>query len=50
MREWDAGICTIPVEYYRVLRVGETVKKGDARSLTYSYWEKEWGIHLGKRI
>jgi hypothetical protein len=38
LREWDAGICTIPVDQYRVLEVGETVKKGDARSLKFPYW------------
>lgn len=38
LREWDGGICTIPIEYYRILKVGETVKKGDARSLKKPYW------------
>ena len=38
LREWDAGICTIPIDQYRILKVGDTIKKGDARSLKYSYW------------
>ncbi|MBN1895941.1 hypothetical protein JW906_15760 [bacterium] len=38
LREWDGGICTIPIDHYRILKVGETVKKGDARSLTQPYW------------
>jgi hypothetical protein len=38
LREWDAGICTIPIDNYRILKVGETIKKGDARSLKQPYW------------
>jgi hypothetical protein len=38
LREWDAGLCTIPIDQYRVLKVGETIKKGDARSLKFPYW------------
>ena len=37
---WDQGLCTIPIDHYRVLNVGETVKKGDARSLKFSYWDE----------
>lgn len=40
LREWDAGICTIPIENYRILKVGETVKKGDARALKHPYFEQ----------
>ncbi|MEN8230919.1 MAG: hypothetical protein ABFS38_22375 [Bacteroidota bacterium] len=39
LREWDAGICTIPIENYRILKVGSTVNYGDARSVKYPYWE-----------
>ena len=38
LHEWDKGICTIPIENYRILKVGETIKKGDARSLKNPYW------------
>ena len=38
LREWDGGICTIPIENYRVLEIGETIKQGDARSLKHPYW------------
>jgi hypothetical protein len=38
LREWDAGICTISIKNYRVLKVGKTINKGDARSLKYPYW------------
>ncbi len=38
LHEWDKGICTIPIENYRILKVGETIKKGDARSLKKRYW------------
>lgn len=40
LREWDAGICTIPIDHYRILKVGTTIKKGDSRSLKYPYWEE----------
>lgn len=33
-----AGICTIPIDTYRILKIGETVKNGDARSLKQPYW------------
>lgn len=39
LREWDAGICTIPIDHYRVLKVGETIMMGDARSIKYPYWQ-----------
>ena len=33
IRGWDTGgIETIPLDHYRVLKVGETIKKGDARA------------------
>jgi len=31
LREWEGGINTIPYDHYRVLKIPETVKKGDAR-------------------
>ena len=31
LREWDGGINTIPYDHYRVLKLPETVKRGDAR-------------------
>jgi hypothetical protein len=31
LREWEGGINSIPYENYRVLKLPETVKKGDAR-------------------
>ncbi|MBN2093050.1 hypothetical protein JW964_25730 [candidate division KSB1 bacterium] len=38
LHEWDRGICTIPIDNYRFLKVGATIKKGDARSLKKPYW------------
>ncbi len=37
LREWDGGINNIPYKHFRVLKVGETIKRGDARSLKHSY-------------
>lgn len=31
LREWEAGINSIPYEHYRILKLPETTKKGDAR-------------------
>jgi len=31
LREWEGGINSIPLDHYSVLKVGKTVKKGDAR-------------------
>ena len=31
LREWEGGINSIPLDHYRILKVGETIKKGDAR-------------------
>jgi predicted glycoside hydrolase/deacetylase ChbG (UPF0249 family) len=31
VREWDGGINSIPLDHYRVLKVGETTKLGDHR-------------------
>ena len=31
LREWDGGINDIPLEHYRILKLPEKVKKGDAR-------------------
>jgi len=31
LRDWDGGINDIPLDHYRVLKLPETVKKGDAR-------------------
>lgn len=31
LREWDGGINTIPYEHYRILKLPETIKRGDAR-------------------
>jgi hypothetical protein len=33
LREWDGGINSIPYDHYRVLKVENVVKMGDARSL-----------------
>jgi hypothetical protein len=30
-REWEGGIVSIPLEHYQVLKIGETVKMGDAK-------------------
>lgn len=39
LHEWNEGINTIPIEHFRILEVGETVKAGDARSLKHPYFE-----------
>ncbi|MEN8193324.1 MAG: hypothetical protein ABFS12_10950 [Bacteroidota bacterium] len=39
LREWDAGICTIPFDHYYILKVGPTIQKGDARSVKNPYWK-----------
>jgi hypothetical protein len=31
LREWDGGINSIPYDHYRVLKLPETIKRGDAR-------------------
>ncbi len=31
LREWEGGINSIPLDNYRIVKVGETIKKGDAR-------------------
>ncbi|MBN2413953.1 hypothetical protein JXQ31_19925 [candidate division KSB1 bacterium] len=36
LREWDGGINTIPLENYRVLKIGEITRKGDGRWITYN--------------
>ena len=38
LREWDGGINSIPLEHYRVLKAGETVKMGDARFKDKGPW------------
>jgi hypothetical protein len=39
LREWDAGICTVPIENYRILKTGPATRMGDARSLKFPYWQ-----------
>jgi hypothetical protein len=34
LREWDGGIVSIPLKYYRVLKIKNTIHKGDSRLLT----------------
>jgi hypothetical protein len=34
LREWDGGIVSIPLKHYRVLRIGNVIRKGDAKHLT----------------
>jgi hypothetical protein len=34
LREWDGGIVTIPLRHYRVLKLGNVVRKGDGKRLT----------------
>ncbi|HYW95795.1 MAG TPA: hypothetical protein VE870_09420 [Bacteroidales bacterium] len=41
LREWDGGINSIPVKYYRVLKVENAVHKGDARSRSNGYWDND---------
>ncbi len=31
LRDWEGGINDIPLDHYRVLKLPETIKKGDAR-------------------
>jgi hypothetical protein len=31
LRDWDGGIITIPVKYYRVLKLNNVIKMGDAK-------------------
>ena len=39
LRDWDGGINSIPVQHYRVLKTGEIIAKGDARSVKHPYWD-----------
>jgi len=39
LRDWDGGICTIPLRHFRVLKLENIVSMGDARSLTDPYWK-----------
>ncbi len=34
LREWDGGIVSIPLRYFRVLKIGRVTHKGDSRLLT----------------
>lgn len=34
LRERDGGIVSIPLKHYRVLKIGEIVRKGDAKHRT----------------
>jgi len=36
LREWDGGLNTIPVEHFRVLKIGEITHMGDGRWETYN--------------
>ncbi len=36
LRDWDGGINTIPVEHFRVLKIGEITHMGDGRWKTYN--------------
>jgi hypothetical protein len=40
LREWEGGINSIPLDHYRVLKVGETIKMGDARFRNRDPWWK----------
>ena len=40
VRDWDGGINDIPYDHYRVLKVENVVKKGDARSRRNPYWDQ----------
>ena len=31
LRDWDGGIITIPVKYYRILKLNNVIKMGDAK-------------------
>ena len=39
LREWDGGISDIPYQCYRILKVKNTVHRGDARSKDNTYWQ-----------
>ncbi len=39
IRDWNGGINDIPYDHYRVLKVENAVKKGDARFRRRSYWD-----------
>jgi len=41
LREWEGGISSIPLDHFRVLKVGETVKMGDARFKDGPWWKKK---------
>ncbi|HPG41227.1 MAG TPA: hypothetical protein PLP19_08105 [bacterium] len=38
LREWDGGICTIPLKHFRVLKLENIVNMGDGRSLVNPFW------------
>ncbi len=44
LREWNGGINTIPLDHYRILKLNDIIKKGDARSLKMPYWSEGFGI------
>jgi len=35
LRDWDGGLNTIPLDHYRVLKIGEITHRGDGRWKTY---------------
>lgn len=39
LREWEGGINSIPLDHYRVLKVGERVRMGDARFRDGPWWK-----------